>query len=137
MTYRTFVYLSLGAMGVWLGVGEGRGFAQTASVFTTVATGNSSGIIIVSQNTGAITYCTSLVNVVGSTATPSDSCLLLGRATPSSGSASSLSVAASASSVFVVNNITGQILQCAAVDNVVGTTGRPEGSCVSLGAANR
>lgn len=112
--------------------------AQTTTpIFTMAPTANTSGVVIVDQTTGAISYCTSLVNATTSTAIPSDSCSLLGRATPTSGSSNSLSITASGSSVFVLNNVTGQIVQCATIDNVIGNSGRPEGSCISLGAASK
>jgi hypothetical protein len=105
----------------------------TTPVFTTTAVLN--GVVIVDQTTGAVTYCTSLVNVSNAGATPSDACAFMGRATPTSGSSTSLTVTASGSSVFVLNNVTGIILQCATIENIVGSTGKPEGSCVTFNAS--
>ena len=109
--------------------------AQTSSAtFTVSPTGNSTGVVIVDQSTGAITYCTSLVNISGINAIPSGFCTMLARATPGP-SPNSLSVSASSSSIFVINNQTGQILQCATIDNVVSGVGHPAGTCVQQGTA--
>jgi hypothetical protein len=104
-------------------------------IFTIVSTGN--GALITDQTTGAITFCPSFVNVTASKAVPSDKCALLGRITPSS-SASSLSVAAPQSSAFILNNQTGQILQCATADFVNNSGGSPVGdSCAQQGYASK
>jgi hypothetical protein len=104
-------------------------------IFTIASTGN--GALITDQSTGAITFCPSLVNVTATKAVPSDKCALLGRITPSS-SSNSLSVAAPQSSTFIINNQTGQILQCATADFVSGSVGSPVGdSCVQQGYASK
>jgi hypothetical protein len=103
-------------------------------IFTIASAGN--GVLITDQSTGAITFCPSLVNVTGSKAVPSDKCALLGRITPSS--SNSLSVAAPPTSAFIINNQTGQILQCATEDFVTGSVGSPVGdSCVQQGYASK
>jgi len=104
-------------------------------VFVVAATGNATGIVLVSENTGAITYCTNLVNLSGVTGIPSGSCAKIGTAIPSTGSSNSLALTSSSASVFVENRITGQVLQCSTLDNVVGTTSTPEGSCKSVDSA--
>jgi hypothetical protein len=55
-----------------------------------------------------------------------------------SSSSNSLSVAAPQGSAFIINNQTGQILQCATEDFVSGSAGSPVGdSCVQQGNASK
>lgn len=124
----------LAAGAIWLAAPQRVVRAQTTTaVFTMAGTSNTDGVVIVDQSSGAVTYCTSNVTLVGTTAAPTGVCTLLGRATPGSG-ATSLSVTASASSVFILNNQTGAILQCSTLET---SLARPEGSCVSQGNANK
>ncbi len=86
------------------------------------------GEVMVDQTTGAITFCAEEV-VIFAGAEPEGNCKMLGRATPGTGT-SSLATSVSGDSVFVLNNQTGLILQCAAVTSVLLGPPEPTGTCV-------
>ena len=101
-------------------------FGQTP-VFTMGAqSGN--GPIIVDQQTGAITFCAVNPYVNNSFG----HCALIGRITASP--PASLSIAtAPYGAAFVLNNVTGDIMQCQTISN----GGNPSGSCTHVGPASR
>ncbi len=120
--------------------GPAGGQTAPAPVYTSV-TLPSGGLIVVNQSTGAITYCTGEVSYIeysmlNASATPVGVCVALGRATPTAGSTTSLSVIPQPTGAFVVNNDTGAILQCGAL-NVLWNGNQDDGygSCKSMGAA--
>jgi hypothetical protein len=105
--------------------------AQAGSLFTMAAAfsgfGAISGVVIVDQSTGAVSVCTSQVFIVPHSATSNDACELRGRAIPGSGT-SSLTVSGANGSVFILNNQSGQLLECTTFGNV---------RCISHGEAPR
>jgi hypothetical protein len=108
-------------------------------VYTAVAM-PAGGTIVVNQSTGAISYCTGEVLISGigpggSTVAPIGVCIVLGKATPTLGSTTSLTVVPQPSGAFVVNNDTGAILQCATYNLLYGTTDYAFGACKSMGNA--
>ncbi len=98
------------------------------------------GIVVVDQQSGAINYCADYI-----ASAPVGHCAKLGHITPSSSlptAPSGLSVVIPTSSnvasngtegasVYVINNQTGDIVQC----NTVNGNGTPSGACVDLGVA--
>lgn len=124
--------VALGICSIWLIRPASTAHAQTTGqVFTSLPTANNTGTVIVDQSTGAVTFCASSVK----SNAPDDGCILLGRATPSSGYPESLTMSASASTVYILNNVTGAILQCSTLETINNGYGSPTGSCVSLGSA--
>jgi hypothetical protein len=115
---------------VIFGVLPGTVSAQSGSVFTMTPAFNVfgvlNGVVIVDQSTGAVSVCTS--RIFANPNTPSNgTCQLRARVRPGSGT-SSLTVTTTNGSVFILNNESGQILECTTFGSV---------DCISHGDAGR
>lgn len=103
--------------------------AATAATNFTITGVGQTGVVIANQTTGALTLCAEAVEPSGLGEpiglSPLGSCKLLGRATPGTGT-TSLSVSVSGNSIFVLNNQTGQTIQCAA-GSILHGVGQPVG----------
>jgi hypothetical protein len=110
--------------------------------FTTSPTAD--GVVVVDQSTGYITYCTNYVqkkpNLAGVVSeSPAGQCASIGKITASPAAVGNfvpnLTVITQSPSLYVINNITGQIVQCATVNTIVGSTSSASGYCIAQGAA--
>jgi hypothetical protein len=110
-------------------------FMQASSPTYTIAP-LTNGVAIITQDTGAVTYCTSSTLISGTSATPNGNCALLGRVTPTLPGVS-LSLAVSGTDFYVMNNVTGVFIQCVAINNISGSTSTPGGSCKAMGSTFR
>ncbi|HEY2495468.1 MAG TPA: beta-propeller fold lactonase family protein [Candidatus Angelobacter sp.] len=87
------------------------------------------GVAIVDQHSGTITHCTAVVGSTG--VTPLGQCAKLGSAPFSIGS--NFPLASAQTSAFVINSLTGAVVQCSMTENGQGT---PIGECSEIGKAN-
>jgi hypothetical protein len=110
--------------------------------FTTTPTAD--GVVVVDQSTGYITYCSSYVqkrpNLAGvASASPAGQCASIGKigANPAAvpNLVPNLTVITQSPSLYVVNTITGQIVQCSTTSTILGSTSTAAGSCIPQGIA--
>lgn len=128
----TVVVLSLmAAAAIIFGVPPRIVLAQAVPVFTMTAAFNGlsvpNGVVIVNQSTGAVSVCMAQFFIAPNSATSNGTCQLRGRVIPGSGT-SSLTVTGTYGSVFILNNESGQMLECTTFGEV---------ACIPYGFALR
>ena len=107
-----------------------------------------SGVFIVSQITGAVTYCLSLTNLNTLPPNVTGTCLQIGQVSPDPTNNPSLSIGAENdvvqsgsiqfNSAQITNIYSGQVVLCVGWHGVQGVNNtNPSGRCVAIGTASR